>query len=184
MRRAHGRLRNSAQQCLGDACQKHWSLICFIRQNSVTADACRSSSAPIESTCCTPPIIPSLSHQHGASQWRRQHKIKFDDFRVQISGVRNSWLMLATNWLLCWLAISRSSTVLANSRVRTCTSSKRRAFSIAMTAWSAKVCSRSICLSHRERGRGGTRCHGVAGAEQEAFSENRSSQDSTDWPRR
>src|SRR5215472_10192602 len=33
------------------------------------------------------------------------------------------------------------------SRVRACTSSNRRAFSIAMTAWSAKVVTSSICLS-------------------------------------
>src|SRR5215831_14273925 len=59
--------------------------------------------------------------------------------RMAASGVLSSWLMLATNWFLCWLAISRSSTVLASSRVRACTSSKRRVFSMAMTAWSAKV---------------------------------------------
>src|SRR5499426_2926839 len=64
--------------------------------------------------------------------------------RMAASGVRSSWLMLATNWFLCWLAISRSSTVLASSRVRACTSSKRRVFSIAMTAWSAKVLTSSI----------------------------------------
>src|SRR5262245_38496181 len=29
------------------------------------------------------------------------------------SGVCSSWLILATNWFLCWLSISRSSTVLA-----------------------------------------------------------------------
>ena len=34
-----------------------------------------------------------------------------------------------------------------SSRVRACTSSNRRAFSIAMTAWSAKVLTSSICLS-------------------------------------
>src|SRR5262249_9690851 len=58
--------------------------------------------------------------------------------RMAASGVLSSWLMLATNWFLCWLAISRSSTVLASSRVRAWTSSKRRVFSIAITAWSAK----------------------------------------------
>ena len=34
-----------------------------------------------------------------------------------------------------------------SSRVRACTSSNRRAFSIAITAWSAKVVTNSICLS-------------------------------------
>src|SRR5215467_7423191 len=63
------------------------------------------------------------------------------------SGVLSSWLMLATNWFLCWLAISRASTVLASSRVRACTSSNSREFSIAMTAWSAKVLTSSIWRS-------------------------------------
>jgi hypothetical protein len=34
-----------------------------------------------------------------------------------------------------------------SSRVRCCSASKRRTFSMAMTAWSAKVCANSICLS-------------------------------------
>ena len=34
-----------------------------------------------------------------------------------------------------------------NSRVRACTSSNSRTFSIAITAWSAKVVTSSICLS-------------------------------------
>src|SRR5262249_45015008 len=67
--------------------------------------------------------------------------------RIAASGVLSSWLMLATNWFLCWLAISRSSTVLASSRVRACTSSKRRVYSMAMTAWSAKVLTSSIWRS-------------------------------------
>ena len=36
---------------------------------------------------------------------------------------------------------------LGSSRVRTCTSSNSRTFSIAITAWSAKVVTSSICLS-------------------------------------
>ena len=36
---------------------------------------------------------------------------------------------------------------LARSRVRACTSSNRRTFSIAITAWSANVVTSSICLS-------------------------------------
>src|SRR5215831_435853 len=53
--------------------------------------------------------------------------------RMAASGVLSSWLMLATNWFLCWLAISRSSTVLASSRVRACTSSNNLVFSMAIT---------------------------------------------------
>ena len=51
------------------------------------------------------------------------------------SGVRSSWLMLATNCDLCWLAIS-------SSRLFWAISSNRRAFSSAMADWSAKVCIR------------------------------------------
>ena len=39
------------------------------------------------------------------------------------------------------------SSSLGNSRVRACTSSNSRTFSIAITAWSAKVVTSSICLS-------------------------------------
>ena len=39
-----------------------------------------------------------------------------------------------------------------SSRVRACTSSNSRTFSIAITAWSAKVSSNSICLSVKARG--------------------------------
>ena len=42
------------------------------------------------------------------------------------------------------------------SRVRACTSSNRRTFSIAITAWSAKVATSSICLS--VNGRTALRC--------------------------
>src|SRR5262245_32426786 len=67
------------------------------------------------------------------------------------SGVLSSWLMLATNWFLCWLAISRSSTVLASSRVRAWASSNRRVFSIAITAWSAKVLTPERSKRHTHR---------------------------------
>jgi hypothetical protein len=40
---------------------------------------------------------------------------------------------------VCWRSDS------SRSRVRACTSSNKRTFSIAMTAWSAKVCKSSIC---------------------------------------
>ena len=39
-----------------------------------------------------------------------------------------------------------------SSRVRACTSSNSRTFSIAITAWSAKVSTSSICLSVNGRG--------------------------------
>jgi hypothetical protein len=50
---------------------------------------------------------------------------------IALSGVRSSWLMLATNCDLCWLAIS-------SWWLLSWISSNSRTFSIAITAWSAK----------------------------------------------
>src|SRR5262249_45211721 len=57
---------------------------------------------------------------------------------MALSGVRSSWLMLARNCDLFWLAS-------ASCRFLSWISSKSRTFSIAITAWSAKVVTRSIC---------------------------------------
>ena len=54
--------------------------------------------------------------------------------------MRSSWLMLARNCDLCWLAS-------ASWRLLSWISSNSRTFSIAITAWSAKVVTSSICLS-------------------------------------
>ena len=51
---------------------------------------------------------------------------------MALSGVRSSWLMLARNCDLCWLAS-------ASWRLLSWISSNSRTFSIAITAWSAKV---------------------------------------------
>ena len=51
---------------------------------------------------------------------------------MAFSGVRSSWLMLARNCDLCWLAS-------ASWRLLSWISSNSRTFSIAITAWSAKV---------------------------------------------
>ena len=59
---------------------------------------------------------------------------------MALSGVRSSWLMLETNCDLCWLAS-------ASWRFLSWISSNSRTFSIAITAWSAKVVTSSICLS-------------------------------------
>ena len=59
---------------------------------------------------------------------------------MALSGVRSSWLMLARNCDLCWLAS-------ASWRLLSWISSNSRTFSIAITAWSAKVVTSSICLS-------------------------------------
>jgi hypothetical protein len=56
--------------------------------------------------------------------------------------------------LTAWVTSPRarnSSTDCVSSRVRACTSSNSRAFSIAITAWSAKVVASSICLSEKGR---------------------------------
>ena len=50
-------------------------------------------------------------------------------------------MTLRTSLVAVWYSSDSCS-----SRVRACTSSKRRAFSIAITAWSAKVSTSSICL--------------------------------------
>ena len=59
---------------------------------------------------------------------------------MALSGVRSSWLMLARNCDLCWLAS-------ASCWLLSWISSNSRTFSIAITAWSAKVVTSSICLS-------------------------------------
>ena len=59
---------------------------------------------------------------------------------MALSGVRSSWLMLARNCDLCWLAS-------ASWRLLSWISSNSRTFSMAITAWSAKVATSSICLS-------------------------------------
>src|SRR6516164_8095880 len=59
---------------------------------------------------------------------------------MALSGVRSSWLMLARNCDLCSLAN-------CSWRFLSWISSNSRTFSIAITAWSAKVVSSSICLS-------------------------------------
>src|SRR5215510_7723039 len=56
---------------------------------------------------------------------------------MALSGVRSSWLMLARNCDLCWLAIS-------SWRLFSWISVNRRTFWMAMTAWAAKVSSNSI----------------------------------------
>ena len=51
---------------------------------------------------------------------------------MALSGVRSSWLMLARNCDLCWLAS-------ASWRLLSWISSNSRTFSMAIAAWSAKV---------------------------------------------
>ena len=51
-------------------------------------------------------------------------------------------MTLSTSLVAVWCSSDSCS-----SRVRACTSSKSRAFSIAITAWSAKVVRSSICFS-------------------------------------
>src|SRR5947209_5218393 len=59
---------------------------------------------------------------------------------MALSGVRSSWLILARNCDLCWLAS-------ASWRLLSWILSNSRAFSIAITAWSAKVSTSAICVS-------------------------------------
>ena len=57
---------------------------------------------------------------------------------IAFSGVRSSWLMFARNCDLCWLAS-------ASWPFASWSASKRRAFSMAMTTWSANVSNSAIC---------------------------------------
>ena len=61
---------------------------------------------------------------------------------IAFSGVRSSWLMLARNSLLCWLAIS-------SCRLLSWISRNSRAFWMAITAWSAKVCANATSLGSK-----------------------------------
>src|SRR6516162_10022154 len=63
---------------------------------------------------------------------------------MALSGVRSSWLILARNCDLCWLASS-------SCRLLSWISSNSRTFSIAIPAWSAKVVAISICFSVKGR---------------------------------
>ena len=63
------------------------------------------------------------------------------------SGVRSSWLMLARNCDLCWLAIS-------SWRLFSWISVNRRTFWMAITAWAAKVSSSSIWRGVKAPGSG------------------------------
>src|SRR5262249_9231998 len=58
---------------------------------------------------------------------------------MALRGVRSSWLMLERNCELFWLAS-------ASCRLLSWISSNSRTFSMAITAWSAKVSTSSICL--------------------------------------
>ena len=55
-------------------------------------------------------------------------------------------MTLSTSLVAVWYSSDSCS-----SRVRACTSSNSRTFSIAITAWSAKVVTSSICLSVKGR---------------------------------
>ena len=60
--------------------------------------------------------------------------------RLDVRGER--LMTLSTSLVAVWYSSDSCS-----SRVRACTSSNRRTFSIAITAWSAKVVTSSICFS-------------------------------------
>ena len=62
------------------------------------------------------------------------------EHRLELVGER--LMTLSTSLVAVWYSSDSCS-----SRVRACTSSKRRTFSMAITAWSAKVSTSSICFS-------------------------------------
>ena len=75
----------------------------------------------------------SLAHPHRLLEHRLEH-------RLELAGERQMTLSTSAVAVCCC-----SDSV--SSRVRACSSSNSRVFSIAMTAWSAKLVTSSICLS-------------------------------------
>src|SRR6267142_5866971 len=66
---------------------------------------------------------------------------------IALRGVRSSCDMLARNSDLCWLATSSCRLLSAISRLLASSSLNSLTFSIAITAWSAKVLRSAICLT-------------------------------------
>ena len=82
--------------------------------------------------------------------------MKLSGFLISCAMPAVSWPRDASfsDWMRRSCALRRSSSEAASSRVRACTSSNRRAFSIAMTAWSAKARTISICRAVKGAGSG------------------------------
>src|SRR5215471_3159898 len=89
---------------------------------------------------------------------------------MALSGVRSSWLILARNCDLCWLASS-------SCRLLSWISSNKRTFSIAIAAWSAKVVA-SFDLFVGERPHRVARQHYYAN--RHTFAQQRDTDDSTE----
>ena len=104
---------------------------------------------------------------------------------TKLSGFLISWAMPAVSWpseasfSVCTrrsCAVRKSSSDFANSRVRASTLSNSRTFSIAITAWSAKVVTSSICLSVNGR----TSCARQGqNADRRSLAQQRHAEDST-----
>ena len=94
--------------------------------------------------CIAPHAHPSIfmEVQHAEGGFADAHRVLQHglEHRLQLAG-RLEITCSTSEVAVCCSNASESS------RVRACTSSNSRAFSIAITAWSAKVVSSSICLS-------------------------------------
>ena len=113
--------------------------------------ASKSSESACGVPCMRPhgkrPALAAAIAELGLADARRvlQHGL---EHRLQLAG-RAEMTCSTSEVAVCCSSASESS------RVRACTSSNSRTFSIAITAWSAKVVTSSICLSvngrHRAR---------------------------------
>ena len=101
------------------------------------------SRPPAGQPCCAPRRSVAVRQRDQRACRPRKAAPLLDDrieHRLEIVGER---LMTFSTSLVAVCCSSAS----VSSRVRACTSSNRRAFSMAMTAWSAKVSTSAICCS-------------------------------------
>ena len=112
-------------------------------------------------------LVERRACQHARAARRCSSRDSAEKLLTKLSGFLISWAMPAVSWpseasFSDWIsrscALRRSSSEAASSRVRACTSSNSRTFSIAITAWSAKVWTISIWRS-REMARLHARQH-------------------------
>ena len=111
---------------------------------------------PISSSACSRSPVSSGARLSVSPSSSTSSRVRAEKLLTKLSGFLISWAMPAVSWpseasFSDWIsrscALRRSSSEAASSRVRACTSSNRRTFSIAITAWSANVCTISIWRS-------------------------------------
>ena len=118
--------------------------------------------------------VVSLSQEQIAELWLRICRVAFSSIALNTGS--SSPGELEMTWRTSEVAVCCSKAS-ESSRVRACTSSNSRTFSIAITAWSAKVVTSSICLSVK-------RPHGFAlhddDADRSSFAQKRDTEQGTE----